>query len=735
MSDAPVPVPVSPHAAAESYHTQHSPFGAFASFTVGLVNSPGGFGHALRGAARQNVYVGYRVRDAGATADAAGAGAGAGGPDTTADGVWHLLPFFRPPQSRESTFTGEAATAQPPKDFAPLTPNDYVRTLGWASDTWRTRDGRFGFGLLSPFGPVADPAKMSRAAARLALSPHVNGWLEFDNRDGKTPVDLVFGIGEPDRLFRPLQDTDPRLFGFAVNTDFGYATVPSAAVEARQGFDVFNPKHRDFRGLLVIGGESALVFKVAPGKRQRFPLALGFFNGGTISTGIPAGYAYARVFSGLEDVLRHGLKQRAHYERITAQRDRELEKAKLNADQKFLLAQSAHSYLGSTQLLWSKDGPLWVVNEGEYRMMNTFDLTVDHVFFELKYFPWAVRDALDLFVSRYSYTDRLHVGGGRSVPGGISFTHDMGVNHNFTPRGHSSYECDHLHGCFSHMTMEQLLNWVLTAVTYAETTGDRAWLRQRAKILLACAESIRRRDHPDPAQRDGIMKFDSMRCGPDGAEITTYDSLDVSLGQARNNLYLAVKTLGAWVLLERAFERLGRAKDAAAARATADRLAATVVTKFEPDTQSFPAVFEKGNRSRIIPAVEGFVYPLYLGISEACDRNGRFATLLDKLGRHLEGIMQPGVCIDPVSGGWKMSSTSTNTWFSKIAIAQHVVRQLFPETLSKAALAADRVHADWQRRPGCGEHAMCDQINSETGVVCGSRYYPRGVTTILWLRE
>ena len=55
--------------------------------------------------------------------------------------------------------------------------------------------------------------------------------------------------------------------------------------------------------------------------------------------------------------------------------------------------------------------------------------------------------------------------------------------------------------------------------------------------------------------------------------------------------------------------------------------------------------------------------------------------------------------------------------------------------LRPAFSAADRVHADWQRRPGCGEHAMCDQINSETGVTCGSRYYPRGVTTILWLRE
>ena len=104
------------------------------------------------------------------------------------------------------------------------------------------------------------------------------------------------------------------------------------------------------------------------------------------------------------------------------------------------------------------DRPLWLVNEGEYRMINTFDLTVDHLFFELAWHPWAVRNALDLFVRRYSYRDQH----------GLSFTHDMGVMNHFTPAGRSSYECDHLTGCFSHMTMEQLLNWVLCAVTYAE---------------------------------------------------------------------------------------------------------------------------------------------------------------------------------------------------------------------------------------------------------------------------
>ncbi|HWA88307.1 MAG TPA: glycoside hydrolase family 52 protein [Opitutus sp.] len=690
--------------AEESYHSQHAPFGAFASFTAGLVDSPGGFGHALRGAARQNLYIGFRA---------------SGGAE------WQLLPFLTPPKSQEGAFTGDDPTVvQPPRGFRTLRPNDYARTLGWASDTWRADGARFGFSLLSAFDRVPDPAKLSKAAARFHLAPAIIGWIEYDNRAGKAPAELIFGVGHGDDTLRPLTDTSDSLLGFASGNVFGYATKPARGVALRQGFDVLAPKFRDYRGLLVIAGESALVFTVPAGQRRRFPLALGFYNAGTITSGLRASYAYARVFRDLEDVLVHTLANYAKYEKLAARRDRELAQSRLDADQKYLIAQATHSYYGSSQLLWAGGKPLWVVNEGEYRMINTFDLTVDHLFFELAWHPWAVRNALDLFVRRYSYRDQH----------GLSFTHDMGVNNFFTPPGRSSYECDGIEGCFSHMTMEQLLNWVLTACTYAAHTGDRAWLRANKKILLACADSLHRRDDPDPKKRDGILKHDSARVHG-GAEITTYDSLDVSLGQARNNLYLAVKTLGAWILLERAFADLGLAKNSADARATADLLAQTLTTKFEPDTGFFPAVFEKNNRSRILPAVEGFVYPLFLGYDDAVDPAGRFAALFQQLRRHIAQALQPGICLDEKSGGWKMSSTSTNTWFSKIALAQHVIRRLFPEALNAAARAADRVHADWQRTPGCGRDAMCDQIRSDSGLSCGSRYYPRGVTAYLWLSE
>ncbi len=707
MCSAPLP------GSSESYHTQHSPFGAFASFTLGLVDSPGGFGHALRGPARQNIYIGFR---------------------SSAKDDWNLLPYFTPPKSNETAFVGEAAVAQPPKNYRPLRPGDYVRELGWASDTWRAGDDRFTFSLLTPFSRVPDPRGLRGERARMALAPAVYGFIEYDNSAGRADAELIFGLGEPDRGLHPLADEGSPLAGFACGREFAYATRPGRDVEMRQGFDVFTPKFRDHRGLLVIGGETALVFTVRAGQKKRFPLVLGFYEAGPITTGIEAAYAYTQHFTDLADVIDHGLANHAQYVKIARERDNELRSSRLNADQQFLLAQATHSYFGNTQLLWHNNRPLWVVNEGEYRMMNTFDLTVDHLFFELEWFPWVVRDTLDLFTRRYSYRDRLRVGG-RVVAGGISFTHDMGVMNHFTPPGRSSYECDDVEGCFSHMTMEQLLNWILTAVTYAEKTGDRAWLRKNIAWLLAGAQSLHRRDHPDAKKRDGILKHDSSRCGTHGWEITTYDSLDVSLGQARNNLYLAVKTLGAWVLLEKIFARLGLKKESADARATGDLLARSLTEKFETNTGFFPAVFEKGNRSRILPAVEGFLYPLYLGYTDAIDPAGRFAPLFEQLRQHLTQALQPGVCIDANSGAWKMSSTSRNTWFSKIAIAQYVIRELFPETLSETALAADRVHADWQRQPGCGSFAMCDQILSDTGVVCGSRYYPRGVTAWLWMLE
>ena len=49
-----------------------------------------------------------------------------------------------------------------------------------------------------------------------------------------------------------------------------------------------------------------------------------------------------------------------------------------------MIAHATRSYYGSTQLLDVGGEPFWIVNEGEYCMMNTLDLSVDQAFWELE---------------------------------------------------------------------------------------------------------------------------------------------------------------------------------------------------------------------------------------------------------------------------------------------------------------------------------------------------------------
>lgn len=86
---------------------------------------------------------------------------------------------------------------------------------------------------------------------------------------------------------------------------------------------------------------------------------------------------------------------------------------------------------------------------------------------------------------------------------------------------------------------------------------SQAWLQQSLGVFHSALTSLVNRDHPDPAVRDGIMSADSSRT-LGGSEITTYDSLDTSLGQARDNLYLGGKTWAAYVLLEKVLTKGGK---------------------------------------------------------------------------------------------------------------------------------------------------------------------------------
>jgi len=741
------------------FNAQHSPMGAFMSFTCGNPGTRGGIGLQIGSPADQEVFIG--VIDG----------------DRFADVPLKCLPFYIGAASKAvEAFTAESAgpsEANVRPDAVPFAPNEIKRSYGWATDSWQA--GELSFTVYTPFGPIPDPDKASKDEMRDGLRPAVVAQLIVDNTKGTKPKTGIFALNHA----RP----GPRMIdedlgsagrtGFAFRREAGVVaelfdvTGAKKAAGAPFGFmrwsatdgirERYNPVH-------LLGSCPGVGFEVPPGKKYAMVMAIGSYLEQPVTTALDGKYLYTRYYTNLTDVLRSTLDRSDKLIAAAEKLDEKLEAAPLSDDQKFIISHATHSYYGSTQLLEIDKQPFWVVNEGEYCMMNTLDLAVDHVFWELDHNPWLVKNLLDNFVKRYSYTDEVKIYKGDvqlsshehdpsqpppppdaaqlarpydKKPGGLSFCHDMGAHNNFAPKGRSSYELANLTSTFSYMTVEQLCNWSLTAACYMAKTRDTDWLKKNKKVVEDCLASMINRGGDV-----GFAQYDSTKTAG-GQEITTYDSLDHSLAQTRNNVYMAVKSWATYRAMALMFRDLGDKKAQERSEKLAEKVAGVVAEQAVDGI--LPAIFEKSNpgyKSRILPAVEGCAYPLYFaqtgyaGIKpEQVYGTPAEKKMFEVLKEHTKKLLT-----DPehrntfADGGIKLSSTSNNSWMSKISIFMHVTRRVFgldkDTAVAEVFKKADAAHVKWQTE-GSSYWACCDQIVSGEGKA--SRYYPRIITSALWM--
>ncbi|MGE9290836.1 MAG: glycoside hydrolase family 52 protein [Puniceicoccales bacterium] len=563
-----------------SFHAQHSAVGSHSSFTVGMHGAPGGLamekGHPANGA----VYVG-----------------------TIDEGEITVLPFFKPNRSSEIARFDHQNQPETCHDALQIIESQAItRDYRFASDHFISEN--IHFEIISPFFDLPDPATHDDSVNRRASCPVVFARLRVDNRDGNRPLTALFALGDHGCPM-PVHHPDGFTAFLFNNGELGMAT--NASVSPLQCFDLSKARKPDGTQLVPrFGGSYGFLQEVPAGEHSEMLICLGTFRKGVATLGLEMPYWYNRYFSNLQEALQYGLDHSDWYLNQASQRDQELEDAPLNDAQKFLVAHASHSYYGSTQWFDCAGKPFWNVNEGEYRMHNTFDLTVDMLFYEMRFSPWTVKNVLETFIDRYSYYDEVRLpDSDHTYPGGISFTHDMGNHNNFSPPGYSSYEISGIdRKCFSYMTHEQLVNWICCTGVYVSKSDDNAFLTRHLKTVKDCYQSLLHRDHPDPRHRNGIMGCESSRCNG-GGEITTYDSLDSSLGQARNNLYLAVKTWAAYLASSHLFKLTGENALADAAEESAHLCASSIVKQWNETLGFIPAVFEGGNQSAIIPAIEG----------------------------------------------------------------------------------------------------------------------------------
>lgn len=685
------------------FHVQHSPMGALASFTIGAHYEHGGLGVELGTPFPGNVHIGYQ----------------------DAQGVIRQLPFFKSTCSQSERYVQSGGATKSKHQWLEVEERD----LSWASDTFISQNLKLE--ILTPFFSIPDPETACALELKQACRPALYARLTIENTSDTDWTGFFALQGEEPR-WNAIKHGD-NFVGVSTKDEIGIAS-DTIGVESFIHFSVETSlsglgHDKDFS----LGPCAGLRFKVGPNQTKEVIIALGVFKEHNVTFNRRMKYYYTEHFSSLNAVLSDAISQFDEALQQVQRKDLELAQSQLSDDKKFLIAHATHSYYGSTQWLIQGGQSVWVVNEGEYLMMNTLDLTVDMLFFELTQNPWTVRNTLEHFAQYYRYYDQVFSPDlpEKMFEGGVSFTHDMGVSNNWSKFGHSSYEVSGLDRlCFSHMTYEQLTNWILCCGLYNHRTSDTSFLRRHRGILQDCLESLLNRDNPDASKRNGLMSFESSRTNG-GGEITTYDSLDHSLGQARSNIYLAGKTWASYLALEQLFRQLGQEQEADLAATSARLCAGTLSQGFDEKLGYIPAVLEPGNQSAIIPAIEALVYPYEMGLLEAVSVNGPDGGYIRTLKRHMQSVIDSGICLYN-DGAWKLSSTADNSWASKIFLNQYVAREILQIDLKENTIEADNAHVRWQQ-VGARASACCDQFSS--GKPIGSLYYPRCVTNILWMKE
>lgn len=695
------------------FNTQHPVFGAHACLTLGFPGARGGMDLERCLPPNQQILVALETADA--------------------PGEYEALPFIEAESHKElMRFISDHGEIWPhsAKRLTPWSLDDIHRDFRLASDSWQAGDLRFT--LYSPIGDVPDPANGDTSALIEALTPAIWAEVYVDNRKGKLSRRVAVGMSgiDPYRGLRQIAG-DNGLVGIAEGAHLGILTrEPDAWVgmgmDWRDILGEIEPSSRTY----ALGSLGAICATVPAGEARTLRFAFCFFKAGQITTGIDTRYYYTRYFNSLESVAERALKDfDAAIERCTKANQR-IDESGLSDDQRFIIASATRSYVFSTQLLEHAGKPLWIVNEGEFNMMNTLDLVADHSLYEMQHHPWTIRSVLDLYADRYCYEDEVTDPEAPDLKyKAISFPHDMGVSGAFSRPGHSSYERPDLTGCFSYMTMEELLNWVLTAGLYFEASGDQPWLASRGELLKRCLESMELRDHPDETKRLGVMRQDSSRCRS-GREITTYDCLDHSLGQASGNTYLASKTWAASLILERLLGLLGRLDAARRARLQAERCANTVVAAARADGR-IPALINGQSQGVLTTIVEGLAYAWFGGVRDMLALEGPFGSYLQALGRHfVEHAMRTDTCIAK-DGSWRITSSNANTFPAKIYVCQFVADRILRLPVEATSRTNDAANVAAITHPEHSYWCWSEQIKD--GIVYAAKYYPRGVTSNIWL--
>jgi hypothetical protein len=539
-------------------------------------------------------------------------------------------------------------------------------------------------------------------------------WLVFTiTNTNSTPEDFYFGL--------PIAVTQ-QSFGNGAYQGFALGeaalAVQSGSCDVLSGAklaSVFNGMTQGF----------AFHVAVPAGQTRSLMVVIAYYRKAVVDTRTSASYYYTSLYPSIDSVIDSAFAGFGDARVRCQQLATVMNQARFNPYRQFIACQALHSFMADSACLIDPQGvPHWVEVEGIFNFINTFDLTVDHAFYDSLMEPWALRNVLDGFSGAltgagYTFDRPLYNSTGAQVSSnGFFFAHDMG-----------SWPTSGTGPAYGgSMGDEELQNWILSAGLYWSQTADNAWLSNNTALLQKCLNSMLLRDNTNSAARDGVTK------NVNPSEITTFDSLDASLVKPAFSGRLAVRNWACYLALNAMFSQIGDAADAATCENMAAVTAQTIVNRWNTYSGTIgyiPALLDGSSGSATTPMVEGLAIPAAMGLTNAIDRiGGPYASMLQALSNHVMAVLVPGRCLDANSGAWMVTSGSALTWQSKVFIGQYVAEAILGITNNSVNGTVDQVHASVQMY-GAPFQGFCDAFQG-TGALAGGHHYPRGATTALW---
>ncbi len=563
-------------------------------------------------------------------------------------------------------------------DWKMIAADAIVRNLTPCVDEFVAAEAGITLRVFTPHAALPNPKRSGNL--QYSTAPGVLAELIIDNTQSDAPATAFVGWNQKSGgHLRALDWSSKTLCGV------GHAGAWLLAATSVKG-EVFTIQSREFArdfaaGTTVIEGTSpsgGIAIKVPPRSQKTVNLVFAFFDGGGATQGVPARYLYTAYFQRIETVANFILQNHQKIRESCSSLDGRVAAACGDPAKVAVFAQGVRAYESRTQLADAEGVPYFtVLDEGGYR--NALDRAVDHLPWELFRNPWVIRNIFDLGTTSYSYQDKVRFVGegdaGQEREGGLTFTHDCGLDSCYSSAGASAYERAGRTGVGSFMSTESLLNGIYLLTSYALLADDTPWSKTRLPFARELLTSMENRDHWDPEKRNGILKAESNK-SDEGAEVTAYAGMGGALEKVPGNLYLAVKTFCANLMLTTYFQGNNDLHSADYSYAFAQKTANALIAAFDAETGVLPAnVLDRGSLGeRMIAALEPLAVPTYLGLTSTLAEY--FPELFAVLKRHAMACLEGG-CVDSVTGGLRLISSSDRVIPAKVVSVLYVLEVLF----------------------------------------------------------